>query len=76
MILGIGTDIIENERIAQVYHHYDKRFLNRIYTDNEIDYALSRANPIPYLAVRFSAKEAAFKALKVGLGYVSWMERY
>ncbi len=65
MILGIGTDIIENNRIAEVYRQHQLRFLNRIYTPSEIEYALARINPVPYLAVRFSAKEAAFKALQV-----------
>lgn len=65
MILGIGTDIIENERIASVYERYGDRFLQRIFTAAESEYALQHANPVPYLAARFAVKEAAIKALNL-----------
>ena len=63
MILGIGSDIIENTRIAQLYQRHGERFLERVYTKGEYEYALSHSDPIPYLAARFAAKEAAIKAL-------------
>ena len=62
MIVGIGTDIVTNQRIEALYEKYEQRFLNKIYTVKEINYALSRKNPIPYLAGRFAVKEAAIKA--------------
>ena len=65
MILGIGTDIIENERIAAAFKRYGDRFLNRIFTEAESEYALKHANPVPYLAARFAVKEAAIKALNL-----------
>ena len=65
MILGLGSDIIENARIEQIYKRHGKRFLNRIFTEKECEYAFSHSDPIPYLAVRFAAKEAVVKALNL-----------
>ncbi len=65
MILGIGTDIIENERIAGVYERRGERFLKRVFSEQEIEYALSHEDPVPYLAARFAVKEAAIKALNL-----------
>ncbi|MCB1326905.1 MAG: holo-ACP synthase [Spirochaetales bacterium] len=66
MIVGLGTDIIENERIGEVYHRHGRRFLDRIFTEDEIEYAESHEDPVPYLAARFAVKEAAVKALNIG----------
>ena len=68
MILGIGSDIIENTRIAELYQRHRERFLKRVFTQEEHEYALSHSDPIPYLAVRFAAKEAAVKALNLQKG--------
>ena len=65
MILGLGTDIIENERIGARYKKHGERFLKRIFTPDEIDYSLSHANPVPYLAARFAVKEAAIKSFNL-----------
>lgn len=65
MILGLGTDIVENHRIDTMFHKYSNHFLNRIYTQEEIDYCLKHENPTPYLAARFAVKEAAVKALNI-----------
>ncbi|MCB1319628.1 MAG: holo-ACP synthase, partial [Leptospiraceae bacterium] len=75
MILGIGTDIIENHRIGEVYRRYGHRFLNRIFTEEEIQYAESHEDPVPYLAARFAVKEAAVKALNIQGGQgISWKD--
>lgn len=67
MIYGIGTDIIEVERIARQVEG-DSRFRETIFTPNEINYCESyRVNKAQHYAVRFAAKEAFFKAL--GTGY-------
>ena len=73
MILGLGSDIVENERIASIYKNHKERFLNRLYTRNEIEYCLSHSDPIPYLSARFAVKEATIKALNLqgGQGF-SW----
>lgn len=66
MILGIGTDIIEIERIQKCHLQYGDKFLKRIFTQEEIDYCLKKENPYPSLAVRFASKEALVKAARVG----------
>jgi holo-[acyl-carrier protein] synthase len=65
-ILGIGLDATEIERIAATYGRFGQRFLRRVFTDQEIAYCLRRRDPVPHLAGRFAAKEAAMKALGTG----------
>lgn len=75
MICGIGCDIIDLSRIRAVYTRHGQQFLKRIFTEKEIDYCLSRTDPIPSLAARFAAKEAMAKALGVGIGSLfSWLD--
>ncbi len=75
MILGLGTDIIENERIERIYRSFKNRFLNRIFTEQEIEYSISHSDPIPYLAGRFAVKEAAIKALNLqGSAGFAWKD--
>src|SRR6059058_1989853 len=68
MILGIGIDIIEVDRIRLSYERFGERFLNRILHPNEISYCLSHKVPAPFLAARFAAKEAISKAFGTGIG--------
>ncbi len=58
MIFGIGIDIIEIERVKESIEKYDKAFLNKIYTQTELDYCLSKKNKYQHFAARFAAKEA------------------
>lgn len=67
--MKVGIDIIEIERIKGAYDNYRDRFLNRVFTKNEIDYSFSKVWPFPHLAVRFSAKEAFMKALGRSLNF-------
>lgn len=66
MIIGIGIDIIQNERIAQSLERFGDRFVNRIFTDVEARYCKESAQPEIHYAARFAAKEATFKALGTG----------
>jgi holo-[acyl-carrier protein] synthase len=66
MILGIGTDLAEVERIRDSIARFGDRFLNRIYTTGDRAYAASKANPVERLAARFAAKEAGMKAIGTG----------
>ncbi len=66
-VCGIGVDIVEIERIRRAIERFGERFLQRIYTAREIAYCTSFQDPYPHFAVRFAAKEAAMKALGVGL---------
>lgn len=62
MIVGIGVDIIEVERIRKLAEK-SPRFLKRVYTSEEIRYCEGKRNKFQHLAARFAAKEAFFKAL-------------
>jgi holo-[acyl-carrier protein] synthase len=62
MIVGIGIDIIEVERIAQAIERYGEQFLRRIYTDHEREYCeRAHATRMVHYAARFAAKEAFSK---------------
>ncbi len=63
MIEGIGVDIVSVERIAEVYKKHGTRFLEKIFTPEEIHYCTGKRNPAEHLAARFAAKEALAKAL-------------
>src|ERR1051326_7530392 len=68
MILGIGIDLIEVQRIEASYEKFGERFLTRILLPGEISYCLSHKKPGPFLAARFAAKEAISKAFGTGIG--------
>ena len=63
----IGTDIERISRFAKYSQTPSDSFLKRIYTQDEINYCFSHKNTEQHLAVRFSAKEAVYKALS-GIG--------
>jgi len=63
MIIGIGTDIIEIKRIQKAIERWGKDFLKHVFTDEEIEYAQSKKNPMQHYAARFAAKEAVYKAI-------------
>jgi holo-[acyl-carrier protein] synthase len=66
MIIAIGTDIAKVERIRKAYETYGRRFLQKVYTEDEARFCLSRKHPAPALAARFAAKEAVSKCLGTG----------
>jgi holo-[acyl-carrier protein] synthase len=66
-ILGIGTDIIEIERIKEAIERHGERFLDRIFTKKEQEYCRRYKNATPHFAGRFAAKEAIVKAFGTGL---------
>jgi holo-[acyl-carrier protein] synthase len=65
-ILGLGFDATDIPRIGAAFERYGDRFLRRVFTEGEIAYCTRRRNPVPHLAGRFAAKEAAMKALGTG----------
>jgi len=75
MILGTGLDLVEVARIAGLVERHGERFLQRVFTQAELDYCLPRAAREAHLAGRFAAKEAVFKALGTGWSEtVSWKQ--
>ncbi|MEO0144782.1 MAG: holo-ACP synthase [candidate division WOR-3 bacterium] len=65
--MNVGIDIVEIERIKNLYEKFGERFLKRVFTDNEINYCFSRKNVFHSLAGRFAIKEAVLKALGIGM---------
>ena len=75
MIVGSGIDITEVDRIAEAIQRFGSRFLNRVFTENEIRYCGSKKNSVERYAARFAAKEAAMKAIGTGLRRgVTWKD--
>ncbi len=72
MIIGIGTDIVQVERIRGVLERQGRCFAERILCDSELAIFDQKKQPASYLAKRFAAKEAVSKALGTGIGEVSW----
>ncbi len=73
MVIGIGIDIIEIDRIKESVDKFGERFLNKVYTKTELDYCLKKKYKYQHLAARFAAKEAVYKALATGWNKdVSW----
>ena len=64
MIVGLGLDVAELSRIERAWRRHGARFTRRILTRAET--AAMPSNPVPWLAARFAAKEAASKALGTG----------
>lgn len=63
MEIKVGTDIIEVERIKESIESLGEKFLNRVYTKNEIEYCENtNSMKFQHYAARFAAKEAVFKA--------------
>jgi len=62
MIFGIGIDIIEIERIKESVEKFNDKFLNKIFTEAELEYSLNKKNKYQHLAARFAAKEAIVKS--------------
>lgn len=66
MIVGMGTDLAEVDRIRDAIERHGVRFLERVYTAAEIAYAERKANRFERYAARFAAKEAGMKAIGTG----------
>src|SRR5438874_13290700 len=67
-VIGTGVDLVECARIQRSIDRFGDRFLQRVFTDSEIEYSISMKFPARHLAARFAAKEAASKAFGAGIG--------
>ena len=75
MVIGLGTDLIEIERIERSVRRFGDAFLRRVFTPGEIAYCKRKKNSAESLAARFAAKEAGAKALGTGISRgVGWRE--
>lgn len=67
-ILGIGTDIVEIERIERLLERHAERFLERLLHPHELTKFNASRQKAAWLAKRFATKEAVAKALGTGIG--------
>jgi holo-[acyl-carrier protein] synthase len=67
MIYGVGTDLIEIQRIGKALQRFGERFAQRILCEPELKRFRAHRQPVAYLAKRFAAKEAFGKALGTGI---------
>ena len=76
MIIGVGSDMVDIRRIAEVIERHGDRFLSRIFTETERAKAVRRAKNekmvVATYAKRFAAKEACSKALGTGIRQGVW----
>lgn len=73
MIFGIGTDVVQVDRIARSVERFGERFARRILMPREFElYALQKRR-IRFLAMRFAAKEAVVKAMGTGFAHGMWV---
>lgn len=68
MVYGIGVDLVENRRMERIIDRWGVKFLNRIFSTEEMAYCGKHAYPVTHYSARFAAKESFLKALGIGLG--------
>lgn len=68
MIVGIGVDVVDVERMRRLHERYGARLVARVLAPWEHDGYTRAADPAALVAKRFAVKEAAAKALGTGLG--------
>ena len=74
-VFGIGIDVVEVGRIASSISVFGDRFVQRIFTPEEIAYCQTKARPELHYAARFAAKEAVAKAFGTGIGKeLGWLD--
>lgn len=67
MIIGIGSDLASIARISAILAEHGTRFIDRCFAESERVKAATFADPAPYYARRWAAKEAVAKALGLGI---------
>lgn len=69
MIVAVGLDLVELDRVRRVWRAHPERFLTRCFTSDEVAFARSHRDPVPALAARFAAKEAFQKTWPTTIGW-------
>lgn len=62
-LIGIGIDLVYIPKIEKLLKEYGSKFLKKIFSEEEIEYALQRKNTAFHLASSFASKEAFYKAI-------------
>ena len=70
MIYGVGTDIVNIERVKKILSKNRDGFVKRVLSEHEQALFANKADSAAYCAKRFAAKEAFAKALGTGIGQV------
>ena len=73
MIFGIGTDVVQVDRIARSVERFGERFARRILMPQEFEIYALQKRKIRFLAMRFAAKEAVVKAMGTGFAHGMWV---
>jgi len=68
VLVGLGCDLIDVQRIRDVLDRHGDRFLDRVFTAEERAYCFGMAHPHKHLAARWAAKEAISKTFTTGIG--------
>lgn len=73
--LRVGLDVVDIRRVSESLERFGSRFMKRLFSDDEISYALhGQGNAPQRLAARFAAKEAAIKAFNLGEAGIGWRD--
>ena len=73
MIFGIGTDVVQQERVRLVHEKFGERFVERLLLPAELEAFRRYKRPPRFLAMRFAAKEAIVKAMGTGFAHGMWI---
>jgi holo-[acyl-carrier protein] synthase len=73
MIFGIGTDILQIERIRKVHERHGERFVSHLLMPDEETLFRNDSRTVRFLAMRFAAKEAIVKAMGTGFAHGMWL---
>jgi holo-[acyl-carrier protein] synthase len=76
MIFGIGTDLVQVERIEETYQRFGEHFVERLLMPAELALFDPARRPARFLAMRFAAKEAIAKALGTGFRHGVWIRDF
>ena len=76
MIFGIGTDLVQVERIDATYRRFGEHFVERLLMPEERELFDPHKRPVRFLAMRFAAKEAISKALGTGFRHGAWIRDF
>jgi len=73
MIFGIGTDVVQVERIEKTIARFGDRFVDRLLMDEEVAQYRKTRQKVRFVAMRFAAKEAVVKAMGTGFAHGMWI---
>jgi len=76
MIFGVGTDLVQVERVEATYERFGAHFVDRLLMPEERALFDPGRRPVRFLAMRFAAKEAISKALGTGFRHGVWIRDF